>query len=220
MRAASPALTAAQINAVFGARYSPQRLIHILSSQFDTLYARDAGVWEKYTIGRHTTMVLRQFEKYFANYELPRDVNKNHFRLFLALHDIGKPIAIAQEGKKHQHNYTWKIMHRFYTQIEIEPSFIDISKALLYDDPIGAYLRDRRSKQETEKLIRMRAHATVLECSDYFHMLQIYYKVDAGSYTVNAGGKPSLDALFEFDEATPELRFAADIQEKIDLLRI
>jgi len=204
----------------FAHSYSPDTLIALLDRELPSLYEQDAGVWEKYTVRRHTLMVLGQFEKYFASYQLPARVDKNRFRLFLALHDIGKPIAISKGNKATQHIYTWRIMEKFYAHISIEQSFIDLSRALLHHDLIGAYLRDRRPKEETETRMRSAARSAHLAIVDYFQLLQIYYKVDAGSYTANAGGKPSLDALFEFDEETPELRFAPDVQKKIDLLSL
>lgn len=217
-------LTQAQLYRCFAADYSPATLIALLDTQLPGLYGQDGGVREGYTVAEHTMMVLRQFDKYYAPppHSLPGKVDKRLFRVFLALHDIGKPIAITidPQGKKQQHRYTWRLMFGFYQHLKIEERFIAISKALLYDDPIGGYLRNRRGRQETERLIRRQAAGTPLSLSEYFELLQIYYKVDAGGYTANAGGRPSLDALFEFDELTPQLHFAHDVQRQIDRLRL
>lgn len=213
-------LTRAQLDAHFATDYSPSKLIALLDSQFPSLYDQDGGVWEGYTIAQHTVMVLRQFEKYYAPYSLPGEAGRGWFRIFLALHDIGKPIAIAKDpqGKRNQHLYTWGLMEKFYRQIDAGDSGIALGKALLHDDPIGSYLRGRRSQKDTETLIRTQADSTPLSTADYFDLLQIYYKVDAGSYTANAGGKPSLDGLFDFDEVTPRLGFAPAVQRQMNRL--
>ena len=213
-------VTRAQLDDHLNARYSPASLIKLLDSQLPNLYTQDGGVWEGYTIADHTAMVLHQFERYCAPYPLPGAIDTGLFRLFLALHDIGKPIAIAiaPEGKRGQHRYTWELIEKFYRYVGIDGAFTAISRTLLHDDPIGGYLRGRHSKAESEEIIRYQARTAALPIDRYFQLLQIYYKVDAGSYTADAGGKPSLDGLFDFDRATPELRFAPGIQQQIDLL--
>lgn len=215
-------LTYADLDRHLSVDHSPEALVEILDGQFSQLYRRDGGNWEGYTIGQHTVMVLHQFNRYYSFQPLPMAVSDQLFRLFLALHDIGKPIAIAIDsaGKSGQHRYTWELMSGFYRHLKIDGEFIDISHALLHGDLLGAYLRNRCSQTETETLIRQQAAGTVLSADEYFELLQVYYKVDAGSYTEDAGGKRSLDALFDFDHQTPQLRFAADVQRKIDRLSL
>ena len=61
-----------------------------------------------YTIKEHTMNVLNQFEKYFSNSfsEIEIDV----FRLFLLLHDIGKPIAHKKGNRDNQYSETIRII--------------------------------------------------------------------------------------------------------------
>lgn len=213
-------LTRDELDRHFLTNYSPEALVELLDSQFAQLYQQDGGNWEGYTIAQHTVKVLSQFDRYYAHQPLPGAVSSQLFRLFLALHDIGKPIAISIDlaGKSSQHRYTWQLMSGFYQQLEVGKEFIDMSNALLHGDPLGAYLRSRRPQAETEILIRQQAASTALSVPEYFELLQIYYKVDAGSYTEDAGGKRSLDTLFDFDHQTPALRFAGVVRQKIDRL--
>jgi len=81
--------------------YTPEALISLFERDLSKEYNADSGVREKYSIKRHTLMVMGQFEKYFGRCELPAGVTKNFFRVFLALHDIGKSRAIKETGDKH-----------------------------------------------------------------------------------------------------------------------
>ncbi len=53
--------------------------------------------------------------------------------------------------------------------------------------------------------------------SEYHYLLLTYYMSDAGSYTVDAGGKRSLDHLFIFGEG--RMTFSPDTEWKMQLLR-
>jgi len=76
--------------------YTPKSLITLFEKDLGRIFNADSGVREKYSVKRHTLMVIGQFEKYFTNQELPAGMSKNFFRTFLALHDIGKSEAIKK----------------------------------------------------------------------------------------------------------------------------
>ena len=76
----------------------------------------------------------------------------------------------------------------------------------LQDDNIETaieYIKDRSGKLNVSPL-------------DFFELVLIMYKTDAGSYTEDAGGKNSLDHLFEFGET---INFSDATAEKIEKLR-
>jgi hypothetical protein len=52
----------------------------------------------------------------------------------------------------------------------------------------------------------------------FWETLKIYYMCDAGSYTEDSGGKPSLDRLFTFNHETNEMDFAPETKLKIQKL--
>ncbi len=62
------------------------------------------------------------------------------------------------------------------------------------------------------------AEKSRLPTKDFWKLLKIYYMCDAGSYTVDAGGRQSLDRLFSFDPKKGEMDFAPEIKFKIDSL--
>lgn len=204
---------------VFGeAPFKPEKLLSLIGKQYPGTYEHHSGVWENYTLGQHTLMVMRQFEKYFADKVLPAGMDRNKFRLFLALHDIGKPEAIDHGGKHLQHGYTIQHIQALYARLGIDKKHTDAAIVLASGDPLGAYLRDRLSVTETKQTLEAMAVRANLPLHEFFELLCLYYKTDAGSYTVNAGGIKSLDHLFLFDEPHHTLNFAPHIQEKIDRL--
>ncbi len=71
---------------------------------------------------------------------------------------------------------------------------------------------------EAKKIISEKAETTALSYSDYLAILIIFFKVDAGSYTEDAGGLRSLDNKFKFDPQNRKLDFAEEVNEKVNLL--
>jgi hypothetical protein len=138
--------------------FVPEELLRSLCTDknLEKLFSASAGVWEGYSIREHTLMVMKMFENFWACC-IP-DEQKKLWRMFLALHDIGKPIAIARFGDK--------------------------------------------GKQ----------HATTLPIIR--QVLKIFYCCDAGSYTEFAGGKYSLDFLFEVNMDTQTMDFSNEKTDK------
>lgn len=198
--------------------FNPEKLILLLEKQYPNTYDQGVGVWEGYDLKKHTLMVMGQFEKYFDNQELPLGVDKNTFRLILALHDIGKPEAIAMGEKHLQHEYTPKYIQLLFKRLGIDEQHTKLALVLTSGDPIGPYLMNKKNYLETKNVIAEMANKANLQIDEFFELLCIYYKVDAGSYTKNAGGLESLDKLFKFDEEKWKLNFSDDIQEKINKL--
>ena len=198
--------------------FEPYKLVDLIAKEYPNTYNKDAGLWEKYTLRQHTLMVMHQFEKYFASRPLPGDIKTSYFRLFLALHDIGKPKAIASGGKHLQHQYTVPMVKEIFNKLEIDKLHTNLAVTLLTGDPIGKYIRGKISTSETKKIILENAKLVGLETLAFFELQLIAYKVDAGSYTEDAGGKYSLDKLFDFNSDAKTLAFSKKIQQKIDLL--
>ena len=198
--------------------FEPYKLVDLIAKEYPNTYNKDAGLWEKYTIRQHTLMVMHQFEKYFGSRPLPGNIKTSYFRLFLALHDIGKPKAIASGGKHLQHQYTAPMVKEIFNKLEIDELHTNLAVTLVTGDPIGKYIRGKISVAETKKIILENAKLVGLETLAFFELQLIAYKVDAGSYTEDAGGKYSLDKLFDFNSDAKTLAFSKKIQQKIDLL--
>lgn len=199
-------------------KFSPEKLIVLLEKQYQGIYKQGVGVWEGYTLKQHTLMVMSQFEKYFGDKDLPSDVDKNMFRLILALHDVGKPKAISKGGKHLQHEYTQGYIQSLFGHLDIDERHTDLALVLVSSNPIGKYLTSRLNATQTRDVIEEMASKARIPINEFFELLCIYYKLDAGSYTENAGGLRSLDDLFDFDEENHNLNFAPHVQARIDQL--
>lgn len=201
--------------------YAPEALVALFKRDFSSTYSKDKGVREKYTLEKHALMVMRQYEKYFSQRELPAGITNSFFRVFLVLHDIGVPESIKKTGDKHyQHRYTVEIMSSVLNQLDFSEHEVKIAVALVSEDVIGSYIRGRYSgKKATEELGKM-ADEAGLPFYDFMKLLLVFYQVDAGSYTEDAGGFKSLDHLFVFDEAKGQMDFSVNVAAKVDQLKI
>ncbi|MFC2067582.1 hypothetical protein ACFLTP_00970 [Chloroflexota bacterium] len=215
-------LSRAQLDKVLeSSTYTPQDLINLLERDLGMKFKADSGVHEKYSIKRHTLMVLGQFEKYFADQELPAGMGNNFFRIFLSLHDIGKPDAIRETGDRNsQHRYTVGIMHTLLNQLNFSDQEIRIAVTLVSGDVIGKYIKGHRNGKITTEELKTMADEAKLSFNDLLELMLIYYQVDAGSYTKDAGGLESLDYLFEFKPKEKRMVFSVDVAAKVDQLKI
>ena len=207
--------------------YTNGKLIGFFKRNLADEYESDAGVWEKIPVEVHTQRVLKQFDKYFNRIKLPVDIDPMFFRIILALHDVGVSHAIeqgSQEGKDtrsakkmYQATFNEYFMKRELDRLQFSTKEINLASALVSADPIGYYLRKDNIKNAANTIKRM-AIKSGLKTEEFFKLLRIFYMVDAGSYTIDAGGQKGLDHLFEFNHSQMRMYFARNIAYKIDKL--
>ncbi len=193
------------LDSVFANNYSPERLIGLLSNQFASEYDSQVDVSERYDLRTHTLMVLRQFEKYFSR-ELPQGIDKNFFRLVLALHDIGKPKAVKEGDKTLQHKYNGEIIADFLEKTGYSEQEIKLAAEIVSADPIGKLVKNKNINRSYDEIMAISARTGVSPLT-IFATILVLYKSDASSY-------PSLASVFEL-ESSGRLDFATD---KIDLV--
>jgi hypothetical protein len=184
------------------------RLVNLLDEQFPGIFQQDVGVWEKYTLGQHTLMVLGQYEKYFSAEPLPGGFTHPQFRLFLAVHDMGKPAAVANQEKHRQSQYNIARFDEVYPEGPfIQKDRRDTLRSLLTDDPVGHYLQSvmkwnvpmpKALDHCVASIKNMHDQQQPIGLSSYGELLLTYFRCDAGSYTLDACGLKSLDHLFDF----------------------
>ncbi len=177
-------------------------------------YKKDAGVWEKYTLLRHHTMVLGQFRKYFSGRSLP-GMTHAQLELTLALHDAGKAEAVRHGSKELQHVYTRQLVEHLATQLPVEPVMLARMIAIIDGDPLGLFLVGRESLADAVAETRKMAADAKMSVADFLELLVVYYQSDSSAYTRDAGGLPSLERVFveknghlELDRAAGRLRFS------------
>lgn len=188
--------------------FLPKETQEVLQRAYDT----DAQIWEGLTIGQHTQMVVNQFEKYFYSHTTALKSSVS-FKLFLALHDVGKAIAIQYEGnKKRQSEFARSAVTGVFTKL-LETKYKDkgddfkkeverqskIFGALAEQDIIGEYLTKKNAGPvfTAQKILDV-AEKEGVPVLDFFALAKLYFMCDAGSYTEDAGGHESLDYLFTF----------------------
>ena len=198
--------------------YSPEKVLDFFSSEYGREYSSDVGVWEGYSLREHTLMVLRQYDKYFSSAELPTGLDKNFMRVLLALHDIGKPQAVKEGRKRDQHKFTLPVLQAELFRLGFSEREINIASALIEGDPIGDFVKGG-DLGETRDEIRKVAEKCSLPPDQAYNLLKVYYMSDASSYTLDAGGKESLDSLFEFDPQHNKIDFSDRVKSRISDLK-
>ncbi len=173
-------------------------------------YDTDAQIWEGQTIGQHTEMVLDRFDRYFLHSrslegyfqglkESEKDARRI-FRFFLALHDIGKAIAIQTTGDKNkQHEYAAQVVAQHMRTVQGDDSKVQVFSDMAAQDIIGNYLSNPKVGPiiSAQKIVDLAAKNN-MPAPDMLSLLKVYYMCDAGSYTKDAGNYESLDHLFKF----------------------
>ena len=176
-----------------------------------------------YTLEKHTLLVLQEFEKHFNNFSFP--ISKNLFRIFLSIHDIGKPLAL-QDGKlSNQHIYSIRIIDEISEALPLNSEEIKLCKTLILNDPIGLFFQNRITINFASEIIKNSCKKTFLNLKNYLRVLTIYYQVDTGSYTMDAGGLPYLEHIFCYENGNKSydlkrelLQFSHNFEQKYRLL--
>lgn len=201
--------------------FVPSKLINLLKSvpYLQTLYETDSGVFEKYSVGQHTQMVMTQFEKYFSKQYQSDILTLEEFRLLLSLHDIGKGEAVSKTGSTtEQHIYTKKIAKNILTQSNISEKSSDIIIGLIDQDILGEYFKGKISDELASKKIHDLSKILDIPSVDLINTLKMFYICDAGAYTSDAGGIASLDRLFNFDPNNGKVAFSESTETKYQKL--
>jgi len=207
-------------NVLLKDNYSPGALIDIFKREFREEFEADAGVNEGYTIEQHTAMVLSQFDHYFGDRSLPAGMTRDLMRVALALHDIGKPDAIRAGDKDRQHEFTEPIIRRTMRQLGYPERERELVIAMISGDPVGECMKAGRVKEEAVEEIKQKAQQVNVSVEQFLELLTIFYKSDAGSYSIDAGGQHSeVEKLFDFDRERHQLQLKDDYQRVIDDLQ-
>jgi len=157
-------------------------------TNISSLFAADAGVYERYTIKEHTLRVLQVFQTQKSYYHLDQLKLAPEVRLSktlimtLALHDIGKPKAIMVGNKGLQHEFTLPILEEQFTKYKYSSNEIDLAKALVDNDVIGELLQGQLTAQQAATKLQVCANEAHMQLKDFFLLQQLFYASDAGSY--------------------------------------
>jgi hypothetical protein len=177
-----------------------------------------------YILRDHTRLVLNQFDKYFANQF--NETERDFFRFFLLVHDIGKPRAFQQGNKDDQYSHSIEIVNGIWGKVSNSPYELSKIQFLLNGDIMGDYFQGKKDAEFTIQLIVEAAKALNTSPPKLFDELIIYYQCDTAAYTADAGGYKFLEHLFSyesrqkvFDEEAGILRFSDKYREMYNRLK-
>jgi len=200
--------------------YQSADLLNLLKKDFRQNYESPVGVWEGYSLEQHTGLVLGQFEKYYGDKELPGGPDENWFRLLLAVHDLGKPTAVKQHKLYQEHEDTIREVETVFYQLGFSKKEWLVAKALIDSEALSRLFKWKNTDANgCFADVLGAAQELDIRPEDFFKLLEIYYKVDASSYTKDAGGQESLDHLFVFDGGNKRLDLAPELEDKLAPVR-
>ncbi|PWT87310.1 MAG: hypothetical protein C5B54_12525, partial [Acidobacteria bacterium] len=161
-------------------------------------YSRSSGT-EIGSVAAHTADVLRDWPNQISSKELAgisrrwgSDVGKL-MDTTLALHDIGKPDALA-EGNKYNSMHTVKILHDVLAKEGFSPKDVALATELINHDLIGRFMiqagewgelkGDERTARahEIADLIRQKAEKVGMDVADFATLQLAFYHTDSGAY--------------------------------------
>ncbi len=215
---AVPLFDAEKVRAAVAAeRFVPGPLVEAFKEdpELKRRYEADAGVWEKYSIERHTLMAMVQYERYLSGHSLPAGMDRGLFRTMLALHDIGKPDAVREGNIGLQHERTIALIGPALKKLGYQDKDVRLVDSLLGGDPIGRFLKTGKDPERWARQIVDAAEKADVDPAAYFALLLTFFKADASAYTRDAGGQPSLDRMFVFDREAKDMAFSEDVDDRV-----
>lgn len=156
-------------------------------------YARSSGT-ETGTIAEHTADVAHHWNNQLTDDELgaiSQHWGSNVRRLMdygIALHDIGKPDAIAAGNKSEQHEHTKPLLEKGLRSQGFSDKDIKLAHEIFGHDLIGKMVRRRSGEAvglkplETAKLLIDKANSVGMFPPDFAKLALAFYHADAGSY--------------------------------------
>lgn len=211
------------VNHWFTEKESEEELLNILCihPELNHWYNQKVGGPDNLTLYQHTLDVMKNYTKFFKGKQKVFDEEKL-FLLHLALHDIGKPMAISNGNKNDQHEYSIELIDRIKDILGRESEVIETIKTILNGDPLGKYLNPKVSQSKEVTIDQVKQMATNLgaDVKEFWTDLVIYYQCDAAGYESLRKNifSISTEGDLEFDVTLNRLKFKTEIEEKFKFL--
>lgn len=153
-------------------------------------FEKTVGGPDGLTLEEHTIAVLNNYMNYFSGGQKLFPTEKEYL-FCLALHDIGKPVAVAEGNRNLQHGKTLEIIKRLRDSFPVKDETLQQMEVIINADPIGKYLNPaigqslEESRDEiltmSDKIAAMR-DGVAIDASDFLKTLIVYYQCDAAGY--------------------------------------
>lgn len=178
---------------------------HTLAQEFPA----SVGVFEGFSLEKHSNMVFGRFQSYWGDRALPLGVKPEHFAALCFLHDAGKPQAVRLQKKDRQSTFNVDVIERaaMEKQLPFSAPVSTLLAGLVSGDPIGGYLQSGKDVEGAAVMVETMAKRAGLgreQLLPFFGLLTVLYQCDATSYTVEAGGSSKSPINGVFDKHAPD----------------
>jgi len=181
----------------------------------------DPTAHNKVTVLAHTKNVMRHFEKQLdANKDYLSDLSKQLgfdprpvLEHGAVLHDIGKPLAIAKNDKRHQHKYTEPIFKNSLTDQGFSEPETTFAWSVFGHDWMGIAVRGKVTPEAAVTGIANRARYANLSPAAFALISKLFYLSDVAAY-------PRMKSAFlnELPNGSLEMRDSKILDQIIDEL--
>lgn len=135
------------------------------------------------SLQQHTISVI---DNYLGHFEGKQRLfsNEKEYLLCLALHDLGKPGAVAEGNRNLQHTKTLEIISRLREIFPVSDNSMHKMYAIINADPIGKYLNPatNQSIENTLADILDMGKKIGVDFGDFLSTLIMYFQCDAAGY--------------------------------------
>ncbi|MFP3591337.1 DarT ssDNA thymidine ADP-ribosyltransferase family protein [Chryseobacterium sp. SIMBA_038] len=154
-----------------------------LQPEFSYWFGRSIGGPDDLNLEQHTREVISNYLCYFSGKQTFFPTEKEYL-LCLALHDIGKPVAVEEKNRKLQHKKSLEILDRNKEILPLSERSFEIMKIVIDADPIGKFLNTNEEFFTADACAEINAMGVKLEVplSEFVQSLFIYYQCDAAGY--------------------------------------
>lgn len=176
--------------------FRPEELIDSLRRHplCDALFAGPGCHGCPFDLATHTHRVLESFERHLGDHPVFERFSKRAFRLALALHDIGKPLAIAAGEPQDEHHVA--VIRRLSASLGLGTDLERVLCALVHRDTLGQFLQGRLPLEGAVAQLTERARSSGLEARTFYDLATCFYQADTLGYTSRPGYKGTLDHLY------------------------
>ncbi len=103
--------------------------------------------------------------------------------LAIALHDIGKPLAIERGRRDLQHDYTIPMMRKYLTEKKWPKADINLAIALVSYSGLGDLAKKKKIAKVVAEELRILSESLKISVIDFYMAKKAFYFSDAGAYS-------------------------------------
>lgn len=131
------------------------------------------------SIETHSREVYQQWRR-----QAPPAERLSMMPVLIALHDIGKPLAILAGDRDQQHQHTLPLVNELMRKYHFSKNEILIAERLLLNSSLPRLLKGVITAQEAAQEIQSEAQNLKTEALDFFKWKLAFFSADAGGYPV------------------------------------